>query len=196
MTRPRLIALLTAALVAVSGVQAQDPPKVDPPKADPPKSETPTTPGGDLIVHKFSAGDVTGTVSKVTGSQITLTIPQQVPNGFTTTNVKVANPVRPGHPVTYHTVKQQVPKYKTVQTDHTFDIGSTATVKTVGGKATDISAVTPGIPVLIHLTQVKEGKAGQKAESHIEVTRIVVGTAPGGTAVPPPASTDPSKKNN
>lgn len=195
MTRLSLLSLLAAFTAAAS---AQDPPKADPPKADPPKTDPDkpvAKPDDGVIVNKFNAGDVMGTVASVTDSQLTLKIPQQVPNGFTTQNVRVPNPVKPGHPQTYHTVRQQVPKFKTVQVEQTFDLGSKVTVKTESGRVSDMSAVTPGTPVVAHLTKVKEGKPGEKADVHVEVTRILI---PNQSAPPSGSSgsgSDPKKKD-
>ncbi len=199
MTRFSLLSLAAGAAFALSAV-AQDPPKVDPPKvdpakaeeppkADPPKSDPVAKPADDLVVVKTSGGDVSGTVSKVSATQISVKVPQQVQDGVTTQSVRVPNPVKPGHAQTYHTVKQQAPKYKTVQQEATFDLGATVAVKTASGRVSDMSAVQAGTSVVVHLTKVKEGKAYEKAEVHVEVTRILVPNQ----AAPPTG--DSPKKN-
>jgi hypothetical protein len=171
MTRLSVLALFAGAAVSFPAARAEDPPK----------SDSDTKPASDVIVTKFNAGDVTGTVAKVSGSQITIKVPQQVPNGVTTRSVRVPNPHRPGHAQTYHTVRQKIPKYKTVQTDVTFDLSGEVAVKTASGRATDMSMVQTGSPVVVHLMKVKEGRSNEKAEIHLEVTRILVPN----TAAPP-----------
>lgn len=165
MARLLLLSVFAASAFALTAT-AEDPPK---------SSNPPAKTDGDVIVSKVAAGDLSGMVTKVSASQITLKVPQQVQSGFTTRSVRVPNPARPGQT---HTVRQQVPQYKTVQQEYTFDIGATATVKTAAGKVTDLTSVQAGQPAMIHLTRVKEAKVNEKPESHLEVTRIVVPTVP------------------
>jgi len=183
MTRLALLALLAGA--SLTTVRAEDPPKSDPP----------VSPAPDVTVHAYSAGDAQATVVKVSASAITLKIPQQVPNGYTTKSMRVQQASRPGQRPTYRTVKQRVPKYKIVQKEESFTLSPLVKVTTASGKASDLAAVQAGMPVLAHLSRISEARPNEKAETRFEITRLKV---PNSNFVPrpaPSAKTPKSKKN-
>ena len=182
MTRLALLALLAGA--SLTTVRAEDPPKSDPP----------VSPAPDVTVHAYSAGDAQATVVKVSASAITLKIPQQVQNGYTTKSIRVPSGSSRGH-TSYRTVKQQVPKYKVVQKEESFTLSPLVKVTTASGKASDLAAVQAGMPVIAHLSRITEARPNEKAETHFEITRLKV---PNSNFVPrpaPSAKTPKSKKN-
>lgn len=181
MTRLALLTLLAGS--ALSGVRAEDPPKSDPPASL----------GPDVTVHSYSAGDAQATVTKVSATTITLKIPQQVPNGYTTKSVRVPSGGGNRGRSSSRTIQQRVPKFKVVQKEESFALSPTVKVTTASGKASDLVAVQPGMPVVAHLSRITEARPNEKAETHFEITRLLI---PNSYAPPPGSTAKTPKKNN
>jgi hypothetical protein len=101
-------------------------------------------------------GEVNGEVVKVDDKSITLKVPEVEQTGVSRSRRGV------------------VPKLGVKHTEVTYQLADKVVVKTVGGKAADLSAVKVGEAVRVHVDKVKEGKLGEKLESRLEVKRIDV----------------------
>lgn len=153
--------LVAAAVLSTAALAPAD----DPKPADPPKSSGKS----DEIVITSHVGNVVGEVVKVGSESITVKVPEVVQTG--TTRQHVGGGGRAGHTVT-------VPKLGTKLVEVTYPLADKVVVKTVGGKDADLSAVKEGEAVELHLDKVREGKVGEKLESHLEVKRIDVPNPP------------------
>lgn len=158
MSRHFLTALATCSLAAFT---VADDPKPDDKKASP--SSSASTDKSDAIVMSSHIGNLTGQVSKVDKGSITLKVPEVVVSGITRRH---AGSGRGG--------SVAVPRYSTKTVELTYPLSDKVTVKTVSGRELDMSAVSVGETVEIHLDKVKEGKVGEKLQSHVEVKRIDV----------------------
>ena len=133
--------------------------------ADEPKSNTTdkasiSSSKSDEITMTSHVGNLVGQVVKSSSDSITIKIPEVVVTG-------IARKRSGGHTVS-------VPKYGTKTVELTYSISSKVVVKTVSGKEVDLSSVKEGEKIEIHLDKVKQGKLGEKLESHVEVKRIDV----------------------
>ena len=136
--------------------------------ADEPKTNTSdkasaSSSKSDEITMSSHVGNLVGQVVKSGSDSITIKVPEVVVSGITRKRSG-------GHSVS-------VPKYGTKTVELTYPVSSKVVVKTVSGKEVDLSSVKEGENVEIHLDKVKQGKLGEKLESHVEVKRIDVPNA-------------------
>jgi hypothetical protein len=101
-------------------------------------------------------GNVTGEVVKVDDKSITLKVPEVQQTGVSRSRRGV------------------VPKLGVKHVEVTYPLADKVVVKTVSGKAVDLSAVKAGEAVTVHVDKVKEGKLGEKLEARLEVKKIDV----------------------
>jgi len=161
----RLFLAATVLVSLAAFAPADDPKPADDKKSSSSSSSTPTTDKSDAIVMSSHVGNLTGQVSKVEKGSITLKVPEVVVTGITRRRTGT------------HGGSTAVPKYGTKTVELTYPISDKVVVKTVSGKDVDMSAVTTGETVEIHLDKVKEGKVGEPLQSHVEVKRIDVPNA-------------------
>lgn len=158
---------LTSVVAAIAYAAAHDVHAADPKPPAPPAT---TADKSDEIVMSSHIGNLTGKVVKTSPSSITLSVPETMVTGITRRHVGGYGPHAHGHTVA-------VPRYGTKLVELTYPVSDKVVVKTVSGKDATLSAVTAGEVVEIHLDKVKEGKIGEKLETHVEVKRIDVPNA-------------------
>ena len=124
--------------------------------------------GSDRITLTSHAGDVAGEVVKVDKGTITLKVPEVAQTGVSYRRVS-------GHAVA-------VPRLAVKHVEVSYPLADTVTVRTVGGKDAGLDDVKKGQAVVVHVNKVREGKVGEKLESHAEVKKIDIPNAPAHSA--------------
>lgn len=122
----------------------------------------------DPTVTKTFVADVTGEVVKVESGRITIRVPQTVQTGVTHRRVG-SGP---------HARTVTVPKFGVKYAESTHALASDVAVKTVAGKSVAIADVRSGFPVQLHVTRVTERTPGEKPQSRLEVTRVLIPVPP------------------
>ena len=161
-----LVTVCSFALVATS-VYAADPVK---PKDPVKTTDAPVKPEPKPI--KTHIGDVTGVISKMDATSITIKVPTVTQSGTTSQNLgggRYAN----------------VPKYTTKQVVTVYALSPDVTVKTVSGKKAEIVDVKTGETVRLNIYQVTERRPGEKAETTVVVLKIDVPDAVAPVLAPP-----------
>lgn len=155
--------LLVLTLACSASFAFADEPKTTTDKASTSSSKS------DEITMSSHIGNLVGQVVKSGSDSITIKVSEVVVTGITRKHVGGGSGSR-GHSVS-------VPKYGTKMVELTYPVSGKVVVKTVSGKEADLSSVWEGENVVIHLDKVKQGKLGEKLESHVEVKRIDVPNA-------------------
>jgi len=128
----------------------------------------PTAGAVDPSVIKTFVADVTGQVVQVESARITIRVPQTVQTGVTRRRIG-SGP---------HARTVTVPKYGVKYTESTHPLASDVAVKTIAGKSAALSDVRPGSPVQLRVTRVTERVAGEKSQTRIEVSRVLISVPP------------------